>query len=85
MNYANPTLNAELLNARRNSTVSIMNLRVDRPIPLGKGHLSPQIDLYNMFNASTVTTENATYGPQWRNATDALIGRVVQIGMTVKF
>jgi hypothetical protein len=38
-----------------------------------------------MFNASTVTAENTTYGPLWRNATDALIGRVVQVGMTIKF
>ena len=50
-----------------------------------RSSIDPFIDFYNMFNASTVTAENTTYGPLWRNATDALIGRVVQVGMTIKF
>jgi hypothetical protein len=62
-----------------------VDFRVSRTFQTGNWRIDPFIDFYNMFNASTVTAENTTYGPLWRNATDALIGRVVQVGMTIKF
>jgi hypothetical protein len=43
------------------------------------------VDFYNLFNAVAVLSENFTYGPLWRQPTDVLIGRVIQIGGQISF
>jgi hypothetical protein len=47
--------------------------------------IDPHLDIYNVLNANPVLSENFTFGPLWQQPTDVLIGRVVQIGLQVKF
>jgi hypothetical protein len=83
LNYANPTLNSELLSARRNDNVSILNLRVDRPLPIGKARLSPQIDLYNIFNANPIQDITITSGSAFLRPINIVPPRVVRFGLKV--
>ncbi len=85
LNYANPTLNSELLSARRNSTVSIVNLRVDRPIALGKVRLSPQLDLYNMLNANPIQDITVTSGSSFLRPINIVPPRIVRFGFKLEF
>ena len=85
LNYANPTLNAELLDARRNSTVSIMNLRIDRPIPMGSVRLFPQLDLYNLLNANPIQDITVTSGSAFLRPINIVPPRVLRFGLKIEF
>jgi hypothetical protein len=47
--------------------------------------VQPNIDLFNVLNASSVLGANARYGPAWQNVTAVLGGRVVRMGVRVSF
>ncbi|MBI4485866.1 MAG: TonB-dependent receptor [Acidobacteria bacterium] len=83
LNYGNTTLNSELLSARRNSTVSIMNLRIDRPIPMGRYRLSPQLDLYNLLNANPLQDVTVTSGANFLRPINIVPPRVLRFGLKV--
>jgi hypothetical protein len=62
-----------------------VDLRLGKTIRAGSTRFDPYVDFYNLFNASTVMAENFTYGPLWRQPTDVLIGRVLQLGVQISF
>jgi hypothetical protein len=62
-----------------------VDLRLNKSFTVQKLRISPMIDFYNLFNANTILSENFTYGPIWRQPTDVLIGRVIQIGAQLSF
>src|SRR5205807_304909 len=45
--------------------VSTLNLGLAKMIKFGKGRVKGTVDVYNVFNASTVLNVNGTYGPSW--------------------
>ena len=85
LNYGTTTLNSELLSERRNSTVSIMNLRIDRPIAMGGFRLSPQLDLYNLFNANPLQDVTVTSGSSFLRPINIVPPRVVRFGFKVEW
>src|SRR5262245_10289545 len=62
-----------------------VDLRLARSFKFSTAKFDPFVDFYNLFNASSVLSENITYGPAWRQPTDVLIGRVIQLGLQVNF
>jgi hypothetical protein len=46
----------------------------------GRYRLQGMIDIYNVFNSSTVLAYNTTFGQEWLRPTDVLQGRLVKIG-----
>jgi hypothetical protein len=62
-----------------------VDLRLGKTVQAGRLKLSPALDFYNLLNASTVLSENFTYGPVWRQPTDVLTGRVIQAVVQVNF
>jgi hypothetical protein len=62
-----------------------VDLRVSRTFRTGAVRWSANVDVYNLLNASFVISENATYGPAWRNPTAVSIGRVGQISVQADF
>jgi hypothetical protein len=80
LNYANPTINAEPLNARRNDNINIVDLRVDRAIQLWKGRLSPFVDLYNITNANPVQDITITSGASFLRPINIVAPRVMRVG-----
>ena len=49
------------------------------------GRLRANLDLYNLLNASTVTSVNGTYGARWRFPTVLMNGRYIKIGAQIDF
>ena len=47
--------------------------------------IQAMFDVYNMFNASTILTENLTYGPTWLLPTRILGGRLFKFGAQLDF
>jgi hypothetical protein len=44
-----------------------LDLRLTRTFALtSRARLNANLDIYNVFNASTIIASNGTYGPQWR-------------------
>jgi len=63
-----------------------VDFRVSRRFALGGGRkLQFNVDLYNALNASPVTQQNNTFGPQWQRPTSILAARLVKFGTQVEF
>jgi hypothetical protein len=62
-----------------------VDFRVTRSIVAGHARISPSLDLYNLFNASTILGVNTRYGPAWLTPTQILPGRLLKFGAQVDF
>jgi hypothetical protein len=62
-----------------------VDLRVAKRVRVGRATVQGLLDLYNVFNASTVATANATYGPVWLRPTGILGGRLIKVGGQFEF
>jgi hypothetical protein len=66
-----------------------LDLRFSRIFPMGRTRLQGNFDLYNIFNESTVLTENTRYsvpgGGSWRNAVQIMGGRLIKFGAQLTF
>ncbi len=80
LNYANPTLLAEPLNARRARNFNIFDVRIDRSITLGKGRLSPFMDLYNLNNSNAEQNYTVSSGSNFLRPINIIPPRIVRIG-----
>ena len=50
-----------------------------------KGRFQANLDIFNVFNASSVLTLNENFGPDWRKPNTILDGRLVEISGNVSF
>ena len=66
------------------STASL-DFRVTRTFKFGRARVQGQLDVYNVFNANTVLTENVAYGAAWLRPTQILSGRFVKFGGQIDF
>jgi hypothetical protein len=62
-----------------------LDLRLMRWFRNGRFRASPILDVYNVFNASTVTAYNLTYGPNWLRPAAIREGRYLRIGAQIDF
>ena len=62
-----------------------LDLRVGRSFSARQTRIEPYIDLLNLFNVSTVLTQNNTYGPIWQRPTSIMVGRMIKFGAQVNF
>jgi hypothetical protein len=81
LNYANPTLLTEPLNAQRGPNVNLIDLRFDRPFTLGSGRLSPFLDLYNLGNANAEQDFTVSSGSTYLRPINIIPPRVARIGV----
>jgi hypothetical protein len=58
-----------------------MDLRFSKTVQLGRGRVMGMFDIYNLFNASTITNINTRYGSQWLTPTAFLPGRLFKFGV----
>ena len=83
LNYANPTINAEPMNANRKRHVNLIDLRFDRGFTLRGGRLSPFIDLYNLSNSNAEQDITVSSGANFLRPINIIPPRVLRLG--VKF
>lgn len=62
-----------------------VDLRFTRQFRAGRSRLRANVDIYNVLNAASVLAMNNTYGPQWRNVTQILNGRLLRVGAQYDF
>ena len=62
-----------------------VDLRVMRRFEVGGTQISPSLDIFNLFNASTVTDENDIYGPDWLRPITIFQGRFARIGLELEW
>jgi hypothetical protein len=80
LNYANPTFNAEPMNAQRAANISLVDIRFDRAFTISKGRLSPFLDIYNLTNSNPEQDITASSGTSYLRPITIVSPRVVRIG-----
>jgi outer membrane receptor protein involved in Fe transport len=74
------------LDQNRSESVNLMNLRIDKAIPLGHGAKAVlMLDVYNLLNADPVTNFNLGVGSGYKNVIAVLDPRVFQMGFRLEF
>ena len=82
------TMRTELIppNTMFEPRLTQVDLRVARLFRLmGTTRLRGSLDIYNIFNASSVLSMTPTYGSSWRNAAQVLSPRLLRIGAQFDF
>jgi hypothetical protein len=85
LNYGSVRIPAEPLDTRRQPHISLLDLRIDRAVPLPKGRLAPFVDLYNLFNANPVQNTSWSSGTSWLRPINIIPPRVLRIGAKFDF
>jgi hypothetical protein len=62
-----------------------VDLRIARSFKTGSLRAIPELNVYNLFNASPVVRINTVFGPQWQAPQGVLLGRFARIGVKVTF
>ena len=82
------TVRTELIppNTQFEPRLTQVDLRVSRSFRMmGNARLRGSLDIYNIFNASSVLSMTPTYGPSWLNAAQVLSPRLLRIGAQLDF
>jgi hypothetical protein len=67
-------------------TVTMVDLRISRAFRLaGSRRIEPQLDLFNLGNASTVVRNVAAVGSRYLAPAEILSPRIVRLGLTITF
>jgi hypothetical protein len=67
-------------NTQFEDRLSQLDLRFTKILRFGHGRLQAAADVYNVFNARTVLSSNATFGPTWLRPSSILGGRMLKLG-----
>jgi hypothetical protein len=80
---------AAFLSARgdeRSPAVSMIDLRLSKAFKFGGGRqIVPQIDMFNITNASTVATLNSSVGSRYTAPTQIVAPRIFRLGISLDF
>jgi hypothetical protein len=66
-------------------SVTLMDLRISRSFRFGNRRIEPTFDIFNLGNASTVTSLNAGVGTTYRVPTGIVSPRIMKVGLAVNF
>jgi hypothetical protein len=81
-----PTLTQASVTARLNEPNTLfLDLSFSKNIKAGAVNLVPEVGVFNALNANPVTAQTNAYGPALDRVTAILPGRLVRLGVTVKF
>ncbi len=61
------------------------DIRLAKTLRLGRARLQGQLDVYNLFNASSVLAQSFAYGANWLRPSGVLSARLVKFGAQVDF
>lgn len=62
-----------------------VDVRLSKRIPIGRARVMAMFDVYNLFNASTITAVNTRYGPAWLQPIAILPARLFKVGAQLDF
>jgi carboxypeptidase family protein/TonB-dependent receptor-like protein len=84
-NAGTQTFFLEDIGNNRSDTVPVLNLRVDKALPLSAHRLTLMLDLHNTLNSNAVTNFNLANGAQYNRIIATLQPRTAQIGARLEF
>ena len=82
---ANQTIFLSDRGDERLPSVTLIDLRISRAFRFGSRRIEPTFDIFNVGNASTVTSLNAGVGGTYRVPTAIVSPRIMKIGLAVIF
>jgi len=82
---ATQTVPLTSLGTERLPSVTMVDLRVSRPIRFGARRITPQIEIFNIGNASTITSYGASVGSAYLRPGANLQPRIVRVGFSIDF
>ena len=62
-----------------------LDLRFTKKLRVGRARIEGNVDLYNVFNSSSILVTNARFGSAWLTPTQVLGGRLFKLGFQVNF
>lgn len=62
-----------------------VDVRFGKNFRMNNRRLAASFDLYNLFNASAILTQNNTFGANWQVPTNILQGRLMKVGVQIDF
>lgn len=71
--------------SERLPSVSMLDLRLSRSFKFGSRQIVPQVDAFNIFNASTIVTLNPAVGGSYLAPSQIVAPRIVRIGLSLDF
>jgi hypothetical protein len=66
-------------------SLKTLDLRISRLFTKGRLRARPQLDVYNLFNNSTITTSSNTFGSSWLAPTIVQVARYARVGVQIDF
>ena len=87
-----PTLTQASVTARLNQpntlfldTVNQLDLSFSKTVKAGGVEVRPEVGIFNALNANPVTAQTNAFGPTLDRVTAILPGRLIRVGITVKY
>jgi hypothetical protein len=65
--------------------VNQLDVRFTRRVTVGRARLEGNLDVYNIFNGSSILATNGRYGSAWLTPTQVLGGRLAKVGVQLSF
>ena len=65
--------------------ITQLDVRVAKAIRVGRARLQGLLDIYNIFNGSSILAINTTYGSAWLRPQEILGARLFKFGVQVDF
>ena len=86
----NQTVTIDLIpvNTLFDDRIQQLDLRVSRTFSMGRAKVQGNVDIYNVFNASTIVNEQTRYGTQnnqWLNAIQIMGARLLKLSAQLTF
>ncbi len=69
----------------RFDNVTMVDMRLSKTFRFGARSLTPQVDVFNIGNASTTTGNNATVGGSYLFPSEILAPRIIRVGFSLNF
>jgi hypothetical protein len=65
--------------------INTVDVRLSKKVQVGKVRVQGQLDIFNAFNANTVTGYTQTFGASYQSVSNILSARILQVGGTLTF
>jgi hypothetical protein len=69
----------------RYPAVTMVDLRISRPIKFGSRQFVPQLDLFNIGNVSTIVRYNPAVGASYLAPAEIVAPRIIRLGFSIDF
>ena len=62
-----------------------IDIRVMRRFNIGNTQIAPVLDIFNLLNVNTVTSENQTFGSEWQRIRNIMQARYMRVGLELEW